>query len=465
MVLTVYFTHNVSLTCLELNFQRRGNLRPICFVSAVFSCHSGGKGPSRVEQGGWRRWGGQLLEPQPRCSAPDPLRERWALAEREPAWRSPGPRWATWTPRTPRAWTATTARLWPGRRNHSSNSDMVHLEREEVEMLEEAVEERARRAEEEEEDDEELQDECVECFRWGEGAGGAQGGGAGPPGSRNSRAPGVSRGASCGEEARRVQAGGSPDGPASSAYRQARPTPRGDHHPGPFHHNLWSRGTPFPSGAPPSVHPLSAGCRTPGRRSPATQILTDPSFRRGGTFKWRSSVREATGHCSSDQSSELHGAAVWRSCFSGCCWSHGVRSCGLLPEIKPPALSTTGSGFKIYSPSITSASLSEFWISLVVLSLLVTFDFSGWFCATLSSHQSSLAFVSVFCFFFSEEIKPVKCKKKKSCTSCNFKRILKLETFVWMILCGIVCRSSRHRKSTRRKKLVTNSSSIKHMSS
>ncbi|XP_034433971.1 bcl-2-like protein 13 [Hippoglossus hippoglossus] len=44
-----------------------------------------------------------------------------------------------------------------GEENHSSNSDMVHLEREEVEMLEEAVEERARRAEEEEEDDEELQ--------------------------------------------------------------------------------------------------------------------------------------------------------------------------------------------------------------------------------------------------------------------------------------------------------------------
>ncbi|XP_060945223.1 bcl-2-like protein 13 [Limanda limanda] len=44
-----------------------------------------------------------------------------------------------------------------GEENHSSNSDMVHLEREEAEMLEEAAEERARRAEEEEEDDEELQ--------------------------------------------------------------------------------------------------------------------------------------------------------------------------------------------------------------------------------------------------------------------------------------------------------------------
>ncbi|XP_010738951.3 bcl-2-like protein 13 [Larimichthys crocea] len=46
-----------------------------------------------------------------------------------------------------------------GEENHSSNSDMVHLEREEVEMLEEAEkeEERARRTEEEEEDDEELQ--------------------------------------------------------------------------------------------------------------------------------------------------------------------------------------------------------------------------------------------------------------------------------------------------------------------
>nr|XP_019947729.1 PREDICTED: bcl-2-like protein 13 [Paralichthys olivaceus] len=44
-----------------------------------------------------------------------------------------------------------------GEENHSFNSDMVHLEREEVEMLEEAVEERARRSEEEEEDDEELQ--------------------------------------------------------------------------------------------------------------------------------------------------------------------------------------------------------------------------------------------------------------------------------------------------------------------
>ncbi|XP_044042639.1 bcl-2-like protein 13 [Siniperca chuatsi] len=48
-----------------------------------------------------------------------------------------------------------------GEENHSSNFDMVHLEREEVEMLEEAekeaAEERARRTEEEEEEDEELQ--------------------------------------------------------------------------------------------------------------------------------------------------------------------------------------------------------------------------------------------------------------------------------------------------------------------
>ncbi|XP_070785341.1 bcl-2-like protein 13 [Enoplosus armatus] len=49
-----------------------------------------------------------------------------------------------------------------GDENHSSNSDMVHLEREEAEMLEEAEkeaaeEERARRTEEEEEEDEELQ--------------------------------------------------------------------------------------------------------------------------------------------------------------------------------------------------------------------------------------------------------------------------------------------------------------------
>ncbi|XP_035533240.1 bcl-2-like protein 13 [Morone saxatilis] len=49
-----------------------------------------------------------------------------------------------------------------GEENHSSNSDMVHLEREEAEMLEEAEkeaaeEERARRTEEEEEEDEELQ--------------------------------------------------------------------------------------------------------------------------------------------------------------------------------------------------------------------------------------------------------------------------------------------------------------------
>lgn len=49
-----------------------------------------------------------------------------------------------------------------GEENHSSNSDMVHLEREEAEMLEEAEkeateEERGRRTEEEEEEDEELQ--------------------------------------------------------------------------------------------------------------------------------------------------------------------------------------------------------------------------------------------------------------------------------------------------------------------
>ncbi|XP_067437829.1 bcl-2-like protein 13 [Thunnus thynnus] len=53
-----------------------------------------------------------------------------------------------------------------GEENHSSNSDMVHLEREEAEMLEEAErevaesgeeEERRRRTEEEEEEDEELQ--------------------------------------------------------------------------------------------------------------------------------------------------------------------------------------------------------------------------------------------------------------------------------------------------------------------
>ncbi|KAI3366374.1 hypothetical protein L3Q82_000530 [Scortum barcoo] len=49
-----------------------------------------------------------------------------------------------------------------GEENHSSNSDMVHLEREEVEMLEEAEkeaaeEERVKRTEEDEEEDEELQ--------------------------------------------------------------------------------------------------------------------------------------------------------------------------------------------------------------------------------------------------------------------------------------------------------------------
>ncbi|XP_042367690.1 proline-, glutamic acid- and leucine-rich protein 1-like [Plectropomus leopardus] len=45
-----------------------------------------------------------------------------------------------------------------GEENHSSNSDMVHLEREQAEMLEEAEkEEGERRAEEEEDDDEELQ--------------------------------------------------------------------------------------------------------------------------------------------------------------------------------------------------------------------------------------------------------------------------------------------------------------------
>lgn len=49
-----------------------------------------------------------------------------------------------------------------GEENHSFNSDMVHLEREEAEMLEEAEkqaaeEERARRIEEEEEEDEEMQ--------------------------------------------------------------------------------------------------------------------------------------------------------------------------------------------------------------------------------------------------------------------------------------------------------------------
>lgn len=49
-----------------------------------------------------------------------------------------------------------------GEENHSSNSDMVHLEREEVEMLEAAEkeateEERGRKTEEEEEEDEELQ--------------------------------------------------------------------------------------------------------------------------------------------------------------------------------------------------------------------------------------------------------------------------------------------------------------------
>ncbi|KAM6895515.1 uncharacterized protein FYW49_019416 [Xenentodon cancila] len=46
-----------------------------------------------------------------------------------------------------------------GEENHSSNSDMVHLEREEVEMLEEAEERRKRKEEkeEEEEEDEELQ--------------------------------------------------------------------------------------------------------------------------------------------------------------------------------------------------------------------------------------------------------------------------------------------------------------------
>ncbi|KAK5895744.1 hypothetical protein CgunFtcFv8_009410 [Champsocephalus gunnari] len=44
-----------------------------------------------------------------------------------------------------------------GEENHSSNSDMVHLEREEAEMLEEAEKEEAVRRTEEEEDDDELQ--------------------------------------------------------------------------------------------------------------------------------------------------------------------------------------------------------------------------------------------------------------------------------------------------------------------
>uniref|UniRef100_A0A1A7WJ94 Uncharacterized protein n=1 Tax=Iconisemion striatum TaxID=60296 RepID=A0A1A7WJ94_9TELE len=44
-----------------------------------------------------------------------------------------------------------------GEENHSSNSDMVHLEREEAEMLEEEEEERRWRKEEEEEDEDELQ--------------------------------------------------------------------------------------------------------------------------------------------------------------------------------------------------------------------------------------------------------------------------------------------------------------------
>ncbi|XP_026217340.1 bcl-2-like protein 13 [Anabas testudineus] len=44
-----------------------------------------------------------------------------------------------------------------GEENHSSNSDMVHLEREEAEMLEEAEKEKFRRTEVEEEEDEELQ--------------------------------------------------------------------------------------------------------------------------------------------------------------------------------------------------------------------------------------------------------------------------------------------------------------------
>lgn len=44
-----------------------------------------------------------------------------------------------------------------GEENHSSNSDMVHLEREEAEMLEEAEEEKVKATEEEEEEDEELQ--------------------------------------------------------------------------------------------------------------------------------------------------------------------------------------------------------------------------------------------------------------------------------------------------------------------
>lgn len=46
--------------------------------------------------------------------------------------------------------------LLTGEENHSSNSDMVHLERDEAEMLEEA-EKKGKRAEEEEEEDEEMQ--------------------------------------------------------------------------------------------------------------------------------------------------------------------------------------------------------------------------------------------------------------------------------------------------------------------
>lgn len=55
--------------------------------------------------------------------------------------------------------------------NLSSNSDMVHLDKEEAELLEEAEkeEEKERRAEEEEEEDEELQTSVLSIFLGGEG--------------------------------------------------------------------------------------------------------------------------------------------------------------------------------------------------------------------------------------------------------------------------------------------------------
>ncbi|XP_034719816.1 bcl-2-like protein 13 [Etheostoma cragini] len=116
-----------------------------------------GKAPVESSRGDGGGGGAGSLSPSP---APLPLTQ----AESPGPWQSESLLAESWStmgdmdPEDTKSLDSNDEVVLGGEENHSFNSDLVHLEREEVELIEEAgKKEGARRTEEEEEDDEELQ--------------------------------------------------------------------------------------------------------------------------------------------------------------------------------------------------------------------------------------------------------------------------------------------------------------------